>query len=137
MFTRIERGLKGFPAGHAEGRGAHGSEESRMIIVRSPMRVTLGGGGTDLPSYYREHGGFIICAAINKYVYITINEAFRDRIILKYSKLEDVDVVERIEHPIIREALKLTDVRGPYLEIVSISDIPAGTGLGSSGSFTT
>jgi D-glycero-alpha-D-manno-heptose-7-phosphate kinase len=97
----------------------------------------LGGGGTDLPSYYRKHGGFVLSAAINRYVYITINEAFRPRIILKYSKLEDVERWEDIQHPIIREALRLTGVQGPYLEIVSLSDIPAGTGLGSSGSFTT
>jgi D-glycero-alpha-D-manno-heptose-7-phosphate kinase len=70
-------------------------------------------------------------------VYITINEAFRPRIILKYSRQEDVEHVDQIEHPIFREALKLTGVTGPYLEIVSLSDIPAGTGLGSSGSFTT
>lgn len=108
-----------------------------MIIARSPMRISLGGGGTDLPSYYREHTGFVIAAAINKYVYITVNEAFRPKIILKYSRLEDVDTVDQVEHPIIREALKLTGVTWPYLEIVSISDIPAGTGLGSSGSFTT
>src|SRR5882672_12058132 len=108
-----------------------------MIITRSPLRICLGGGGTDLPSYYRQHSGFVISAAINRYVYITINEAFRPRIIVKYSKLEDVERVDEIQHPIIREALKLTGVTGPYLEIVSLSDIPAGTGLGSSGSFTT
>ncbi len=108
-----------------------------MIITRSPLRISLGGGGTDLPSYYRNHGGFVLSAAINRYVYITINEAFRPRIILKYSKLEDVERWEEIQHPIIREALRMTGVLGPYLEIVSLSDIPAGTGLGSSGSFTT
>jgi D-glycero-alpha-D-manno-heptose-7-phosphate kinase len=108
-----------------------------MIITRSPMRISLGGGGTDLPSYYKEHSGFVISAAINKYVYITIGEAFWPKIILKYSKLENVERVEQIQHPIIREAMKLTKVTGPYLEIVSLSDVPAGTGLGSSGSFTT
>jgi D-glycero-alpha-D-manno-heptose-7-phosphate kinase len=108
-----------------------------MIITRSPMRISLGGGGTDLPSYYREHTGFVISAAINRYVYITINEAFWPKISLKYSKLEEVEHVDQIQHPIIREALKLTGVTGPYLEIVSVSDVPAGTGLGSSGSFTT
>ncbi|HEY1660508.1 MAG TPA: galactokinase [Candidatus Sulfotelmatobacter sp.] len=108
-----------------------------MIITRSPLRISLGGGGTDLPSYYRKYGGFVLSAAINRYVYITINEAFKPRIILKYSKLEDVEKWEEIQHPIIREALRLTGVMGPYLEIVSLSDIPAGTGLGSSGSFTT
>jgi len=108
-----------------------------MIITRSPLRISLGGGGTDLPSYYREHTGFVISAAITRYVYITITEAFWPRIILKYAKLEDVERVEDIHHPIIREALKATGVTGPYLEIVSLSDIPAGTGMGSSGSFTT
>jgi len=108
-----------------------------MIVVRSPMRISLGGGGTALPSYYREHIGFVIAAAIDKYVYITINEAFTPRFILKYSKLENTDAVDKVQHPIIREALRLTNVTDPYLEIVSISDIPAGTGLGSSGSFTT
>jgi D-glycero-alpha-D-manno-heptose-7-phosphate kinase len=108
-----------------------------LIITRSPLRISLGGGGTDLPSYYRKHGGFVLSAAINRYVYITINEAFRPRIILKYAKLEDVERVDDIQHPIIREALRLTGITGPYLEIVSLSDIPAGTGLGSSGSFTT
>src|ERR1017187_6769331 len=108
-----------------------------MIITRSPLRICLGGGGTDLPSYYGQHTGFVLSAAINRYVYITINEAFRPRIIVKYSQFEDVERVDEIQHPIIREALKLTGITGPYLEIVSLSDIPAGTGLGSSGSFTT
>jgi D-glycero-alpha-D-manno-heptose-7-phosphate kinase len=108
-----------------------------MIITRSPLRISLGGGGTDLPSYYREHTGFVVSAAINRYVYITVAEVFRPRIILKYSKLEEVERVDEIHHPIIREALKLTEVTGPYIEIVSLSDIPAGTGMGSSGSFTT
>src|SRR6202167_955048 len=108
-----------------------------MIITRSPLRICLGGGGPDLPSYYRQHTGFVLSAAINRYVYITINEAFRPRIIVKYSRFEDVQRVEEIQHPIIREALKLTGITGPYLEIVSLSDIPAGTGMGSSGSFTT
>jgi D-glycero-alpha-D-manno-heptose-7-phosphate kinase len=108
-----------------------------LIIVRSPLRISLGGGGTDLPSYYRKHGGFVVSAAITKYVYITISEAFWPQIRLKYSKMEEVETVDQIHHPIIREAMKLTGVTGPYLDIVSLSDIPAGTGLGSSGSFTT
>jgi D-glycero-alpha-D-manno-heptose-7-phosphate kinase len=108
-----------------------------LIIVRSPLRISLGGGGTDLPSYYRKHGGFVVSAAIAKYVYITISEAFWPQIRLKYSKMEEVETVDQIHHPIIREAMKLTGVTGPYLDIVSLSDIPAGTGLGSSGSFTT
>ncbi len=108
-----------------------------MIIVRSPMRISLGGGGTDLPSYYTKHTGFVVSAAITRYVYITISDGFWPKINLKYSKMEEVERVDQIHHPIVREAMKLTGVTGPYLDIVSLSDIPAGTGLGSSGSFTT
>jgi D-glycero-alpha-D-manno-heptose-7-phosphate kinase len=108
-----------------------------MIITRSPLRVSLGGGGTDLPSYYREHGGFLVAAAIDKYVYLTQHRTFQKEIIVKYSKLERVTAVDQIEHPIIREALKLTGVTDPQLELTSMADIPGGTGLGSSGSFTT
>ena len=107
-----------------------------MIITRSPMRISLGGGGTDLPSYYREHGGFLIAAAIDKYVYITLHETFAQELIVKYSKTEVVQAVEEIKHPIVREALKLMQLEQPHLEITSMSDIPAGAGLGSSGSFT-
>jgi D-glycero-alpha-D-manno-heptose-7-phosphate kinase len=107
-----------------------------MIITRSPLRISLGGGGTDLPSYYREHGGFVLSAAIDKYVYITLHETFQPEFLIKYSATEVVQTVDEIKHPIIREALRLVAVRAPHLEIVSLSDIPAGTGLGSSGSFT-
>ncbi len=100
------------------------------------MRISLGGGGTDLPSYYREHGGFLIAAAIDKYVYITIHETFVTDLIIKYSRLERVPNAEAIEHPIFREALKLLRIHETNLEISSMADIPAGTGLGSSGSFT-
>jgi len=108
-----------------------------MIITRSPLRISLGGGGTDLPSYYRQHTGFVISAAIDKYVYITLHDTFAQEIIVKYSKMENVPSVEDIKHPIVREALKLVQVGPPPLEITSMADIPAGTGLGSSGSFTT
>jgi D-glycero-alpha-D-manno-heptose-7-phosphate kinase len=108
-----------------------------MIITRSPLRISLGGGGTDLPSYYRDFGGFVISAAIDKYVYITLHETFQEAIIVKYSKMETVTNAGDINHPIVREALKLVGVQHPHLEITSMSDIPAGTGLGSSGSFTT
>ena len=108
-----------------------------MIITRSPLRISLGGGGTDLPSYYREHGGFLIAAAIDKYVYINVHRRFVDGFLLKYSQLEEAATVEEIKHPIIREALKLASVQERNLEITSMADIPAGTGLGSSGSFTT
>jgi len=108
-----------------------------MIIVRSPLRISLGGGGTDLPSYYREHEGFLIAAAIDKYVYITLHQTFVEELIIKYSKLERVASANDVEHPIIREALKHLNVSGSYLELTSMADIPSGTGLGSSGSFTT
>jgi D-glycero-alpha-D-manno-heptose-7-phosphate kinase len=108
-----------------------------MIITRSPLRVTLGGGGTDLPSYYLEHGGFLVAAAIDKYVYITLHQTFVQELIIKYSKLERVTAVDQIEHPIIREAIKFVGIDNPHLELTSMADIPAGTGLGSSGSFTT
>jgi len=108
-----------------------------MIITRSPLRISLGGGGTDLPSYYKKHTGFLIAAAIDKYVYITIHKTFVKELLIKYSKLERVDNAAEIEHPIIREALKELEMTGQYLEITSLADIPAGTGLGSSGSFTT
>ncbi len=108
-----------------------------MIISRSPLRISLGGGGTDLASYYQDHEGFLIAAAINKYVYITLHETFQKEIIIKYSKLERVTSVDQIEHPIFREALRLTGLVTPNIELTSMADIPAGTGLGSSGSFTT
>ena len=108
-----------------------------MIIVRSPLRISLGGGGTDLPSYYRDHSGFLIAAAIDKYVYITLHQTLVEELIVKYSKLERVKSIDEVEHPIIRESLKHVGVTAPHLEITSMADIPAGTGLGSSGSFTT
>jgi len=108
-----------------------------MIITRSPLRLSLGGGGTDLPSYYREHGGFLIAAAIDKYVGIQLHQTFVDELIIKYSKLERVLTLEEIQHPIIRESLRVTGVPVKGLEITSFADLPAGTGLGSSGSFTT
>lgn len=108
-----------------------------MIIARSPLRITLGGGGTDLPSYYMEHEGFLVAAAIDRYVYLTLHTTFVDYLIIKYSKLEHVTSIEEIQHPIIREAMRLLGVPCKRLEIASMADIPAGTGLGSSGSFTT
>jgi D-glycero-alpha-D-manno-heptose-7-phosphate kinase len=107
-----------------------------MIITRSPLRISLGGGGTDLPSYYEAHGGFLIAAAIDKYVYITIHPTFQDEMILKYSKMERVTKLSEIQHPILRESMRLVGV-DRSVEIASMADIPAGTGLGSSGSFTT
>lgn len=106
-----------------------------MLITRTPLRITLGGGGTDLPSYYESHGGMVVSAAITKHIYISINRTFTDDYFLKYSALERVSSVEDIEHPIMREILSAHDI-GPGVEVVSTADIPSGTGLGSSGSFT-
>src|SRR5438067_3237485 len=124
-------------SGKMEGVSRQKLTALRMIITRSPLRISLGGGGTDLPSYYRKHGGFLIAAAIDKYVYITVHRRFVDGFLLKYSNLEEVGSIDEIKHPIIREALKLAGVQERNLEIASMADIPAGTGLGSSGSFTT
>jgi D-glycero-alpha-D-manno-heptose-7-phosphate kinase len=105
-----------------------------MIMTRTPLRISLGGGGTDLPSYYREFGGFVISAAINKYVYISINRSFFPGYFLKYSVTEHAETRHEIRHSLLRTALEMHDVPRP-LEIVSVADVPAGTGLGSSGSF--
>jgi D-glycero-alpha-D-manno-heptose-7-phosphate kinase len=107
-----------------------------VIITRTPLRISLGGGGTDLPSYYRAAGtGYLIAAAITKYVYIAINQNFEDDILLKYSQVERVAGQQNVEHPLLRECLESTgNWRG--IEISSMADIPAGTGLGSSGAFT-
>lgn len=108
-----------------------------MIISRSPLRVSIGGGGTDLRSYYATHGGAVLALAIDKYVYVAINKKFTPGFTLKYSSIEEASRVELIKHPIIRESLKKVSLSMDYLEITTIADIPAGTGLGSSGSFTT
>ena len=108
-----------------------------MIITRSPLRISLGGGGTDLPSYYEDHGGFLISAAIDKYVYITVYDNFSPELFVRYSQLETVKHASKLKHPIIREALKMLGMDGRSLALTSLADIPAGTGLGSSGSFTT
>jgi D-glycero-alpha-D-manno-heptose-7-phosphate kinase len=108
-----------------------------MLLTRSPLRISLGGGGTDLPSYYRKHGGFLISAAIDKYVFVSVNRPFAPGIFLKYSKQEHVQRIEDVQHPIIRECLALMKCDPPQIEITTLADIPAGTGLGSSGSFTT
>lgn len=108
-----------------------------MLITRSPLRISLGGGGTDLPSYYQDHGGFLISAAIDKYVWVTMSRPFVPGVFLKYSKIEKVDTVDQIEHPIVREAFRMMGITELQHEITTLADIPAGTGLGSSGSFTT
>jgi len=104
-------------------------------MTRTPLRISIGGGGTDLPSYYQDNGGgFVISAAINKYVYITVNRSFLPGYFLKYSETEHADTCERIRHPLMREAIRLHHTPSP-LEVVSVADVPAGTGLGSSGTF--
>ncbi|MFH1115346.1 MAG: GHMP kinase [Pseudomonadota bacterium] len=108
-----------------------------MIITRTPFRISFCGGGTDLPAYYREQQGSVVSTTLNKYIYITVNKLsryFDHRILLKYSQTELVDSVEAIQHPIIREAMRITDVVDG-VEITSMADIPAGTGLGSSSAY--
>lgn len=109
-----------------------------MIVVRTPFRIPLGGGGTDLPSYYMKHEGYLVTAAINKYMYININQpALVDKIKLKYTRVEvvDVDEIDSIQHEIVREALRYLEIRRP-IEIDSMADFSAGTGMGSSSSYT-
>lgn len=107
-----------------------------MIITRTPFRITLGGGGTDLPSFYEQHGGYVFTMAINKYMFICLNRrSVADRkIVIRYSQVETVDGVEEIKHPLAREALKLHGVR-ENVELTSIADMPGKSGLGSSGSY--
>ena len=106
-----------------------------VIFSRAPLRISLGGGGTDLPSYYREHGGFLVSGAIDKYVYMLTHTVFQRRYRMKYSELEEVEKISEIRHPILRESL-LRHWRGNPLEIASVADVPAGTGMGSSGAYT-
>ena len=106
-----------------------------MIITRTPLRISLGGGGTDLPSYYRKNGhGYLIAAAITKYVYIAVNQNFDDDLLLKYSEVERAKSVDDVRHPLLRECLRAVEISN-RIEISSMADVPAGTGLGSSGSF--
>jgi D-glycero-alpha-D-manno-heptose-7-phosphate kinase len=106
-----------------------------MIISRAPVRISLGGGGTDLPSYYKKFGGFLVAAAIDKYIFISINKRFVSSIRLSYSETEIVDSVDQIKHRIFREALRLLGIAN-QVEIVSIADVPSNCGLGSSSAFT-
>lgn len=106
-----------------------------MIISRTPLRITLGGGGSDDPRYVQEHGGFAVTAAINKHVYVGINTVFSGGYTLKYSRIEHADTLADIHHPILRECIRFFDLQ-PGVEIVSLADVPGGTGLGSSGAFT-
>ena len=106
-----------------------------VIFSRAPLRISLGGGGTDLPSYYREHGGFLVAGAVDKYIYMLVHTVFQRRYKMKYSETEDVERIEDIRHPILRETL-MRHWRGSPLEIASVADVPSGTGMGSSGAFT-
>jgi D-glycero-alpha-D-manno-heptose-7-phosphate kinase len=106
-----------------------------VIFSRAPLRISLGGGGTDLPSYYTEHGGFLVAGAIDKYIYMLMHTVFQRRYKMKYSETEDVESISDIKHPILRESLA-RHWRGNPLEIASVADVPAGTGMGSSGSFS-
>src|SRR5262249_61367673 len=106
-----------------------------MILARAPYRISLGGGGTDLPSYYSQHGGFVLSAAINKYVYISVNQPAADELIrLKYSRYEQVAHPDELQHDLVRPALKLLNL-DRRLEITSMADVSSGTGLGSSGTY--
>ena len=105
-----------------------------MIVSKTPLRITLAGGGTDLPSYYRKNSGYVISLAIDKFIYISINKTFVDYFQLKYSKYEKVKNIKDIKHNLIRESLRFFNIKDK-LEISSIADVPSGTGLGSSGSF--
>jgi D-glycero-alpha-D-manno-heptose-7-phosphate kinase len=106
-----------------------------LIVSRTPFRLSLGGGGTDLPAYYRKHGGFFVSGSVDKYMHIVVNNRFEPGIRVSYSQTEIVDSVEKVRHPLVREALKLVEIKD-RLEVVSLADVPAATGLGSSGSFT-
>src|ERR1700729_3153194 len=116
--------------GHQRGGGA-----VSVIFSRAPLRISLGGGGTDLPSYYHEHGGFLVAGAIDKYIYMLMHTVFQRRYRMKYSETEDVETIAEIRHPILRETLP-RHWRGNPMEIASVADVPAGTGMGSSGAFT-
>lgn len=105
-----------------------------VIFSRAPLRISLGGGGTDLPSYYQGHGGFVVSGAIDKYVYMLTHTVFQRRYLMKYAQTEEVDDISQLRHPILRETL-LRHWRGNPLEIASVADVPAGTGMGSSGAF--
>ena len=106
-----------------------------MIITKTPLRISFTGGGTDLSDYYLEKGGAVVSAGIDKYIYITVNRKFDNRIRVSYSKTEMVGEVAELQHELVRECLKLVGIRGG-IEITSIADIPSGTGLGSSSAFT-
>ena len=107
-----------------------------MIISRTPLRMSFVGGGSDLPSFYRKFGGAVVSTAIDKFIYVTLNPKFDHRTRVSYSKTEEVETVAEIQHPLVRESMKMLGIEGG-IEITSIADIPSlGTGLGSSSAFT-
>ena len=108
-----------------------------LIIARSPLRISLGGGGTDLQSYYSKFGSHFVSAAISKFTYVIVKDSFLPGIHLKYSQQESCNTIDEVRHPLFRECLRVADIENPRIEITSLADIPSGTGLGSSGSFTT
>ena len=107
-----------------------------MILIKSPLRITFGGGGTDLPSFYNQHEGFLISATINKYIYIGLNKPFEDYFLLKYSKYEKEKNINQIKHPIIKKVFQRYLNNKEKVEMQVTADVPAGTGMGSSGAFT-
>jgi D-glycero-alpha-D-manno-heptose-7-phosphate kinase len=117
------------------GKEGFASGDKQVIISKTPLRFTLGGGGTDLLSYYSKYGGFVVTSAIDKYVYVVVKRRFEEEIRLSYSITEIVKSIDELKHPVVREGLRLLQLKN-HLEIVSIADMPAETGLGSSGSFT-
>ena len=131
----IRRTLEWFDANPYAWDTAGGQNGVSVIFSRAPLRISLGGGGTDLPSYYREHGGFLVAGAIDKYIYMLMHTVFQRRYRMKYSETEDVETIAEIRHPILRETLS-RHWRGNPMEIASVADVPSGTGMGSSGAFT-
>jgi D-glycero-alpha-D-manno-heptose-7-phosphate kinase len=106
-----------------------------MIISQAPYRVSFAGGGTDLPAFYRQEYGAVLSVAVDKHMYVTVSPRFEPSTRVAYSRTEIADSVAEIQHELVREALKLTGL-GRHLEITTVGDVPAGTGMGSSSSLT-
>src|SRR5437588_10272772 len=123
-----------------------------MIVARTPFRISFAGGGSELSSFYRQSGGAVVSTNIDKYIYIAIHPYFHNKLRIRYAKTEGVDRVEEIQHPLVRECLKMLGVgvaengkgegnvlqenQAKGMEIASFADVPAGTGMGSSSAFT-
>ena len=136
LLRLVDNGTRPFaPLGDDDIVAGGKKKGGEMILARAPMRITLGGGGTDLPSYYSKYGGFILSAAIDKYLYIYVNRPAADDLIrVKYSRYEEVTDPDQVQHDLVRPALKLLGIKN-NVEIVSMADVPAGTGLGSSSTY--